>query len=83
MEDNKLFHKCVYRQLDQERKRLKTHSPLLLTLKNVVEKKKILEDINYLSKFCHAESLKIFHSILNKYFRKKLHFKLKDNIARI
>ena len=82
MEDNKLFHKCVYRQLDQGQKWLKNHSLLFLALKNVVEKKKILEDINYLSKFCHAESLKIFHSILNKYFRKELHFKLKDNTAR-
>ena len=50
-EDNKLFHKCEHGQLDQERKWLKTDSPSFLTLNNVVENKKILVDIKYLSKF--------------------------------
>ena len=52
-EDNNLFHKCEHRQLDRERKWLKTNSPSFLALKNVVENKKILADIKCLSKFCH------------------------------
>ena len=81
-EDNKLFHKCEHGQLNQERAWVKTDSPSILALKNVVENKKILADIKYLSKFCRAESLKIFHSVLKKYCLKRLHFILEGMIAR-
>ena len=39
-EDNKLFHKCEHGQLEQERKWLKTDSPLFLALKNLVENRR-------------------------------------------
>ena len=81
-EDNKLFHKCKHGQLDKERKWLKTDSPSFLALKNVVENKKILADIKYLSKFCHTGNLEVFHSVLNKYCPKRLHFTLESMIAR-
>ena len=59
-EDNKLFHKCEHGQLDKKRKWLITDSPSFLALKNVVENKKILADVKYLSKFvtviCHSKS---------------------------
>ena len=35
--EDKSSHKCEHRQLDQERKWLKTNSPSFLALKNVVE----------------------------------------------
>ena len=81
-EDNKLFHKCEHGQLDKERKWLKTDSPSFLALKNVEENKKILADIKYLSKFCHTGNLEVFHSVLDKYFPKRLHFTLEGMIAR-
>ena len=81
-EDNKLFHKCEHGQLDKERKWLKTDSPSFLALKNVVENKKILADIKYLSKFCHTGNLEVFHSVLNKYCPKRLHFTLEGMIAK-
>ena len=80
--DNKLFYKCEHGQLDRERKWLKTDSPSFLALKNAVENKKILADMKDLSKFCHAGSLEVFHSVLNKYFPKRLHFTLEGMIAR-
>ena len=80
--DNKLFYKCEHGQLDRERKWLKTDSPSFLALKNAVENKKILADMKDLSKFCHAGSLEVFHSVLNKYCPKRLHFTLEGMIAR-
>ena len=80
--DNKLFHKCEHGQVDKERKWLETDSPSFLALKNVVENKKILADINHLSKFCHTGNLEVFHSVLDKYFPKRLHFTLEGMIAR-
>ena len=81
-EDTKLFRKCEHGQLDKERKWLKTDSPSFLALKNVIENKKILADIKYLSKICHTENLEVFHSVLNKYCPRTLHFKLEGMIAR-
>ena len=59
-EDNKLFHKCEHGQLDKKRKWLITDSPSFLALKNVVENKKILADVKYLSKFATREIWKYF-----------------------
>ena len=81
-ENTKLFRKCEHGQLDKERKWLKTDSPSFLALKNVIENKKILADIKYLSKICHTENLEVFHSVLNKYCPRTLHFKLEGMIAR-
>ena len=79
-EDNKLFHKCEHGQLDKKRKWLITDSPSFLALKNVVENKKILADIKYLSKFCYQGNLEVFHSVLNKYCPKRLHSTLEGMI---
>ena len=70
-EDNKLFHKYEYRQLGKERNWLKTNSPSFLALKNVVENKKILADIKYLSKYCHTGNLEVFHAVLKQILSKK------------
>ena len=48
----------------------------------MVENKKILSRIKYLSKFSYTGSLEIFHSVLNKYFPKMFHFTLEGMIAR-
>ena len=48
----------------------------------MLKNKKILADIKYLSKFCHAENLEVFHSVLNKLCPKRLHFTLEGMIAR-
>ena len=81
-EDNILFHKCEHGQLNQEQEWLKTDSPSFLALKNVVENKKTSVDIECLSQFCHTGSLEVFHSVLDKYCPKRLHFTLEGMIAR-
>ena len=48
----------------------------------MVENKKILANIKYLSKFCHTGNLEVFHSVLNKYCPKRLHFTLEGMITR-
>ena len=48
----------------------------------MLKNKKILADIKYLSKFCHAENLEVFHSVLNKLCPKRLHVTLEGMIAR-
>ena len=48
----------------------------------MVENKNILTDIKYLSKFCHTGNLEVFHSVLNKYCPKRLHFTLGGMIAK-
>ena len=48
----------------------------------MVENKKILADIKYLNKFCHMGNLELFHSVLNKYYSKRLYFTLQGMIAR-
>ena len=80
--DNKLIHKYEHGQLNQEQKGLKTNSPSFLALKNGLENKKIVADINYLSKFFVMGNLKVFHSVVNKYCPKRLHFTLEGMIAR-
>ena len=80
--EHKLFHKWEHGQPDKERKWLTTNSPTFLALKNVVENKKILADIKYLSKFCYQGNLEVFHSVLNKYCPKRLHFTLGGMIAK-
>ena len=54
---------------------------IILTLKNV-ENEKILADIKYLSKYFHTGNLGVFHSVLNKYCPKRLHFMLEGLIER-
>ena len=49
----------------------------------MVENKKILAGMKYLSKFCQTENLEVFHSIVNKYCQKWFHFTLEGMIARI
>ena len=64
----------------KERKWLETDSPSFLALKTVVENKKILVGMKYLSKFCQTENLEVFHSIVNKYCQKWFHFTLEGMI---
>ena len=54
---------------------------IIFSFKNL-EIKTILADIKYLSKFCHMENLGVFHSVLNKYCPKRLHFMLEGLIER-
>ena len=51
-------------------------------LKSVVENKKILADIKYLSKFCYIGCLEVFCSVINKYCQKRPRFILKIMIVR-
>ena len=81
-EGNQIFHKCEHGELEQKRKWLKTDSPAFIAVKGIVENKKTLADLKYLSRFCHTGSLEVYHSLLNKYCPKRLHFTLEGMIAR-
>ena len=58
------------------------HHLSFFALKSVVENKKILVDIKYLSKFCHIGSLEVFYPVINKYCQKRPNIILKIMIAR-
>ena len=53
-----------------------------VAVKGVVENKRTLGDLKYLVKFCHTGNLEVFHSVINKYCPKRLHFSLQGMIAR-
>ena len=81
-EGNDFFHKCEHGPLEKERQWLKTGSPAFLAVTSVVENKNTLRDLNYLTKFCHTGNLEVYHSVINKYCPKRLHFSLFGMIAR-
>ena len=46
----------------------------ILALKNFVLDKKVLEDLSYLTKFCHTGVLETYYSLYNKWSPKRRHF---------
>ena len=81
-EGNEIFHECQHPELSQQRKWLTHTSPAFLAVKGVVENKRTLGDLKYLVKFCHTGNLEVFHSVINKYCPKRLHFSIQGMIAR-
>jgi len=79
---NKYFKSCDHGKLEKERKWLKERSPSFLALKSVVENKKTLSDLMYLVEFRHTGNLEVYHSVINKYCPKRLHFSMHGMIAR-
>ena len=81
-DDFETFSQCEHPPLEKERKWLKAGSAAFLALENIVKSKRILSDIPHLIKFCHTGNLEVFHSVLNKYCPKRLHFSTLGMIAR-
>ena len=78
---NKHFKHCAHGRL-QKRKWLKASSPAYKALKSVIEDKKTVDDLKYLVEFRHTGNLEVYHSVINKYCPKRLHFSFLGMIAR-
>ena len=78
---NKYFKKCEHGKL-KKRKWLKAKSSAFKALKSVVQDKKIIEDLKHIVEFRHTGNLEVYHSVINKYCPKRLHFSLYGMIAR-
>ena len=65
------FQKCVHPRLTKKQLKAKEwlspKSEAFEALQNFVLDKKVLEDLSYLTKFCHTGVLKIYHSFYNKW----------------
>lgn len=79
---NQLFHRCEHGPLEKKRKYLKYGSPAFIAVKELIENKKTLSDLHYLTRFCHTGSLEVYHSVINKYCPKRIYFSLLGMIAR-
>jgi len=76
------FHQCQHPPLELERKWLKSSSPAFHVLKDILSNKRILADLKQCTQFCHTGNIEVYHSVLNKYCPKRLHFSLLGMIAR-
>jgi len=81
-EHNIHFHGCEHDSLEKQRKWLSEDSPAFQALKSVVEKKKTFDVFKYLVEFRDTGSLEVYHSLINKYCPKRLHFSIYGMIAR-
>ena len=61
---------------------LKLDSPAHNALKEVVTEKKLLGDLQKMTKFAHTGSLEVYHSMLTKYCPKRQHFSYEGMQAR-
>ena len=55
---------------------VKTLQFFFFTLISIIEDAKLLADIEYLTQFKHTGNLEVYHSVINKYSPKRLHFSL-------
>lgn len=76
------FKECSHGKLDKKRKWLKKGSPAFSALKSVIEDKRTVGDLKYLVEFRHTGNLEVYHSVVNKYCPKRLHFSMHGMIAR-
>ena len=63
----KCVHPCLTKKQAKAKEWLSPKSEAYEALQNIVLDKKVLEDLSYLTKFCHTGVLKIDHSLYNKW----------------
>ena len=82
----KTFKKSQHKKLTRKEQSckpfLKLSSPACKALESIVTDKSLLGALNFLTKFNHTGTLKVYHSLCNKYSPKRLHFSLREMIAR-
>ena len=75
---HKKFKKCVHPRLTKREAKAKEwilpNTEAFGTLKKIVLDPKVLNDMNYLTKFCHTGGLEVYHSLYNKWAPKRQHF---------
>ena len=81
-----LYNRCPHDPIvDTSRRKtkwLKEGSPPHEVLKQVVLDKRLLKDLELLTKFIHTGPLEVYHSLYNKYLPKRQHFGYKAMVAR-
>ena len=81
-----LYNRCPHDPISATARRktkwLKAGSPAHEALKEVVMEKRLLNDLELLSKFIHTGALEVYHSLYNKYMPKRQHFSHKGMTAR-
>ena len=78
--NNKIFKRCEHG--DIEREWLSPTSSSFITLKKITTEKLFFSDMQYFTDFLHTGNLEVFHSLLLKYWPKRLHFSFHGMIAR-
>ena len=68
--------------MEKQRKWLQPGTAAFLAVESIVKNKRTLSDLSYLVNFCHTGNLEVFHSLLNRYCPKRLHFSPHGMIAR-
>lgn len=83
---NSKYHQCAHPPLSDEesssKKWLTYGSPAYHALETVVREKALLKDLPYLREFRHTGQLEVYHSLINKYCPKRLHFSYPVMVAR-
>ena len=72
----------LFDQKRQKRKKLSPGSLSFLTLEKMVKSQDFLGDLTHLTNFNHTGTLKVYHSIYNKYRTKQLNFSYPIIISR-
>ncbi|XP_048010409.1 uncharacterized protein LOC125244363 [Megalobrama amblycephala] len=75
---NRHYHRCAHEPLDEQSERRKlwsspeseAHKALVRTVKD----KRLLKDLDHLTKSIHTTTLEVFHSMYLKYLPKRIHF---------
>ncbi|XP_065195097.1 uncharacterized protein LOC135826412 [Sycon ciliatum] len=77
---------CAHSALSSEDERaikwIKADSEPYKALKGILLDKKLLKDMDKLTKFCHTGSLEVYHSVMTKYIPKRIHFSILGMIVR-
>ncbi|XP_072257288.1 uncharacterized protein [Pyxicephalus adspersus] len=79
-----LFDSCHHKEEEEEDdiEWLQAGSEAHLQLKDIVLEENLLQDLNHISNFCHAEELEVLHSITQKYHVKRTRYSLDGMVAR-
>lgn len=84
-DSTELYNRCAHDPISptakQKTKWLPQGSPAHEALKQVVLDKRLLNDLDLLTKFIHTGVLEVYHSLYNKYFPKRQHFGYKGMVA--
>ena len=85
-EDATIYKQCDHPKLKKrvvmEKQWLEEGSPLYIALEQVVKEKSLLSDLPYLTDFEHMGQLEVYHSLYNKFCRKRSHFGWDGMVAR-
>ena len=80
--DGTEYTQCLHRVYTNKIKWFDFESPAFQALSRIVNGNTILNDMMYLTEFRHTGNLEVYHSLLLKYWTKRLHFSMAGMIAR-